>query len=199
MIASLRGVLVEKGVDGVIVDVGGVGYLVHVPTRALDELPPDGDVASLFVHTSVREDAIVLYGFASRADLRIFERLIVVSGIGPRLALAALSALTAADLRALIMASDVAALSRVPGIGKKTASRIVLELSERIEAVDTGPPSPSTPASRSTVRELRLALENLGFVPRQVDGVIDRLRERIESQVPIEALLKEALALLRSP
>ena len=181
MIAALRGVLGEQIGDGVVVlDVGGVGYEVH---WASSDVPPEGTTVSVSVYTVVRDDAIVLYGFASHAERRLFATLLATPGVGPSTALAALRTLTRESLVAAIDAGDVATLSRVPGIGAKTAQRIVLELRGRIAEM--------TP---SLDRDLAEALRRLGY------GASDLRRlEGLALPSDDAEALREALRVLGRP
>ncbi len=149
----------------VILDAGGVGYRVHTTLRAVRELEGTA-TATLWIHTHVREDAIVLYGFPDRAELDAFERLIGVAGVGPRTALAVLSGLDPAQLAAAVEAGDAPRLQRVPGIGRKTADRIVLELRGRLEAG-----APAAPDRRSDVVS---ALTNLGYSTRDAERAAEK-------------------------
>ncbi len=133
MIAHLRGTLLEKHPNQAIVEAQGVGYDVAIPVSTFAALPDAGEEVRLRIHTVVREDAIQLYGFHTAEEKSLFEKLITVSGVGPRLALTVLSGIPAADLVQVIRSADVQKLVRVPGIGKKTAERIVLELRDKIE------------------------------------------------------------------
>lgn len=132
MIGWLRGVVLEKAPGTVLLDVNGVGYRLAVPSRSVDEIGGPGEEASFHVHTHVREDAILLFGFKSRSELRLFEQVVGVSGVGPKLALAILSHLTPESFARAVVHGDSSALTKVPGIGKKTAARIVLELKDRL-------------------------------------------------------------------
>src|SRR5919204_2020721 len=132
MIAFLRGQVIEKNPDRLIVDVHGVGYEVHVPLSTYYDVGEEGTEVSLRVHTHVREDALQLYGFLTTLEQQVFERLIGISGIGPKLAVAVLSGIDTSELVAAVQRADVARLTRVPGIGRKTAERIVLELKDRL-------------------------------------------------------------------
>ena len=132
MIAFLRGRLLEKHPNRIVVDVGGVGYDVHVPVSSFYGLGDPGGEVSLRVHTHVREDVIALFGFVTALELQLFERLIAVSGIGPKLALAVLSGIEPPDLIQAIQRSDVVRLTAIPGVGKKTAERVVLELKDKV-------------------------------------------------------------------
>ena len=160
MIASLRGVLQELGTDHAVVDVHGVGFLVMAPRPVLRELGAVGTTVALMTSLQVREDALTLYGFADAEQRRLFETLIGVSGVGPKVALALLSSLDAAALRTAIATGDLARLARVPGIGKKTAERLVLELRGKLD-----PASPSVAPSATAALDAELAglLVSLGF------------------------------------
>src|SRR5215475_6253487 len=135
MIAHLRGTLLEKHPNAVIVDVAGVGYEVTIPVSAFSSLPEKGQQVVLHIHTHVREDALALFGFVAAADKALFEKLITVSGIGPKLAVTTLSGLTASDLIAAIRPGAVDQLVRIPGVGKKTAERMVLELRDKLDLI----------------------------------------------------------------
>src|SRR5579862_3684031 len=133
MIAHLRGTLLEKHPNVVIVDVHGVGYEVTIPVSAFSSLPEKGQPVQLHIHTHVREDTLALFGFISATEKALFEKLISVSGIGPKLAVTTLSGLTASDLVAAIRAGAIEQLVRIPGVGKKTAERMVLELRDKLD------------------------------------------------------------------
>lgn len=165
MIAHLRGRILEKHPNRIVVDVAGVGYEVFVPLSTFYGLGDAGIEVALRIHTHVREDALVLYGFATLLEQALFERLIGVSGIGPKLALAVLSGIEPPELIRAIERGDVARLTAIPGVGKKTAERIVLELKDRLphaqivaEAGGDAPPAPS-----SVRDDVLSALLNLGY------------------------------------
>jgi Holliday junction DNA helicase RuvA len=163
MIAHLRGRLLEKHPNRVIVDVQGVGYEVHVPLSTFYELAEPGAEVSLRIHTHVREDALLLYGFGTLLELQLFERLIGVSGIGPKLALAVLSGIEPSELVAAISQADVARLTGIPGIGRKIAERIGLELKDKMSAF-LSPSVAGAPAAGETMRaDVLSALTNLGY------------------------------------
>lgn len=145
MYAHIRGTLTEKNTDSVVIDASGVGYELSVSANTLAFCPQAGEEVKLFAYLSVREDAIELFGFASREEKKMFLRLIGVSGIGPKTALGVLSALSVKDLSIALVTGDAQALSRAPGIGKKTAQRLVLELKDKVENEDLTGPSGTAP------------------------------------------------------
>ncbi len=165
MIGHLRGTILEKHPNQVIVESAGVGYDVQIPISTYSSLPPEGAAVALRIYTHVREDALVLFGFATPEEKFVFERLISVSGIGPKLAITVLSGLPTADLVPAIRTGDLQRLVRIPGVGKKTAERIVLELKDKLVGVETGPAAaiPETgPAWSGLERDVLSALQNLG-------------------------------------
>ncbi len=192
MIGSLRGTLVARGPGGeVVVEVGGVGYRVLVPTGTAAALSAGGDVF-LFVHTHVREDAIVLYGFGQDDERRSFEALLAAHGVGTSLALAVLSALSPRALTAAVLEGDVDTLCSVPGIGRKTAARLVLDLKSRLEVPDLLPAVAGTPGSARA--EARAALAELGYGPDEIRRALDGRRDDVD----VEELLRLALRDLAS-
>ena len=200
MIALLRGKLIEKNPSRLIVDVGGVGYDVQVPLSTFYVVgEPGGDVA-LRVHTHVREDVIALYGFATPLEQELFERLIAISGIGPKLALAVLSGIEPAELLKAIRMQDVARLTAIPGIGKKTAERIGLEMKDRLpaalKAVDL---EPGKTGPEDQLRDdLLSALINLGYQRAVAEKAIDRTLQRA-ADLPFDQALRDVLrALMRT-
>jgi holliday junction DNA helicase RuvA len=179
MIASLRGTLVGKAPNRLIVDVGGVGYDVQVPLSTFYVLGDEGSAVTLRVHTHVREDAIALFGFATALELDLFNRLIAINGIGPKLALAVLSGIEPNDLVRAIRLQDVARLTAIPGVGKKTAERIGLELKDRLPAaMQTPEPAPQAASPQDQLRDDVLsALINLGYQPQAAEKALDRVLE----------------------
>ncbi len=194
MIAWLNGRLIEKHPSRVVVDVAGVGYDVQVPLSTFYGLGDPGANVSLRIHTHVREDVIALFGFSSRLEQDLFERLISINGIGPKLALAILSGIEPADLIRAIRAQDVARLTAIPGIGKKTAERIGLELKDRLP--HAAPLAGTTPASAAPEDQLRedllSALLNLGYPRSAADKTIEQVL-KASPDVPFEQALREAL------
>jgi holliday junction DNA helicase RuvA len=195
MIAALSGRLAEKEPNRVIVDVGGVGYDVAVPLSTYYKLGDAGSDVTLRVHTHVREDTLALYGFATALELQIFERLIGVSGIGPKLALAVLSGIEVADLVRAVHAGDVGRLTAIPGIGKKTAERIGLELKDKLPAgiVDETAAGTASGAPGGELRQdLLSALLNLGYHRPLAEKAVEAALARVESPV-FQTVLKQAL------
>ena len=189
MIASLRGKLLEKEPSRVVIDVHGVGYEVSIPTTTFTSLPtPGGDVA-LEIHTHVREDALALYGFSSRQERRVFERLITISGIGPRLAVTILSGGSVDGLVGAIRRGDLARLTSIPGVGKKTAERIVVELKDKLQDLSVEAPKPAVET------DVLSALENLGYARPMAEAAVRRAVNGDE-EAAFEVLFKRALQIL---
>ncbi|AKT42620.1 Holliday junction branch migration protein RuvA [Chondromyces crocatus] len=224
MIGRLTGHVVEEEADGTtVLDVSGVGYEVMVPLGALGRaraiasssskgagekahaVPHAGGAAplretiTLFVHTHVREDAFLLYGFAAREERAAFRALISVSSIGPKIAMAILSVLTAAELAAVIARKEVARLTKIPGVGKKTAERLVLELKDKLIELPSAPagtPSlPSAPAPSAHGDLLKSALTGMGYRPAEAERAVTALASRIDT-APLDEMIREALGLL---
>jgi holliday junction DNA helicase RuvA len=198
MIARLEGILRARDLQSVLLDVGGVGYEVEVPLSTLASLPETGARVVLFTHLVVREDAHVLFGFLRARDRDLFRRLIRVNGIGARLALAMLSTMAADELAGHITAGDVASLTRVPGIGKRTAERVVLELGERLIELGfgAGGEAGAPAAGRGVEREAAAALQALGYRAADAERMLAAVRGQAETT---EALVRLALrATLRS-
>ena len=200
MIGSLRGTLIDRpGLGEVLVDVHGVGYRVSVPTSVFASVGPVGSETFLHVHTHVREDAIVLYGFLHADERRCFEVLLGAHGVGPALALAILSQLSPAGLTTALLEEDVDALCAVPGVGRKTAARLLIDLRSRLDLPDfsiAGPSAASTPAGVARA-EVRAALVELGYGPDEIRGALDRVRPD-ETQDNVEEMLRGALRELAS-
>ena len=196
MIGSLRGTVAARTADGeVVVEVGGVGYRVSVPTGTAASMGPAGSPVFLHVHTHVREDAIVLYGFVHDDERRCFEALLGAHGVGPSLALAVLSALSPAALSTAVLEEDVGTLCAVPGIGRKTAARLVIDLKSRLDLPDLSPAADvGGPALRSARVEARAALTELGYGPEEIRSALDGQRD----DVGVEELLRLALRELAS-
>jgi Holliday junction DNA helicase RuvA len=198
LIGSLSGRLLEKSPIEIVLDVGGVGYRIAVPTSTFGRLPEIGQALTLSIHTQVREDALSLYGFESRRERDLFEKLISVPGIGPRLALAVHSHLSPRDLVTTVRARDAARLTTVPGIGKKMAERLIIELKSLLDKKQEFEFGGEEIAAGGTRADLQSALENLGYKPAQIAPVLDKILEGNDS-APVESLLREALRGLAAP
>jgi Holliday junction DNA helicase RuvA len=197
MIALLRGTLLEKHPNQAIVDVAGVGYDVTIPVSTFSHLPEAGKEVRLRIHTHVREDALSLYGFLTGDEKAMFERLIGVSGIGPKLAVTILSGLAAADLIASIRRGEVEKLVRIPGIGKKTAERMVLELRDKLPAGGADEPATApTPALSPVDQDVLSALLNLGCARPQAENAV-RKAKAAGAADDFEPLFRRALELVR--
>ena len=192
MIARLEGMLRARDLQSVLLDVGGVGYEIEVPLSTLASLPEVGAPVVLFTHLVVREDAHVLFGFLRSRDRDLFRRLIRVNGIGARLALAMLSTMAADELAGHITGGNVAALTRVPGIGKRTAERVVLELGERLPELGFGAAAGGDAGApgRGIEREAAAALEALGYRAADAERMLAAVRGQAETT---EALVRLAL------
>lgn len=203
MIGRLRGVIRERGLDGsCILDVNGVGYELFVPLGTLGRLP-DGDEVTMHVHTHVREDAILLFGFADGTERAAFRTMLGVSGVGPKLALAVLSALDVHTVARAIAAGDPTPFKGIPGVGKKTAERLLLELKDKLPAIvlraSGGIPVGARPiaAAAPAVGPLAIvqsALVTMGFKPQEASGAVARITE-VDDRSP-DDLLREALTYL---
>jgi Holliday junction DNA helicase RuvA len=193
VIERLTGTIAAKSGDGVVVDVGGVGFLLEVSAITLRDIPAVGERATLFAHLQVREDALQLFGFSTEDERGLFRLFLGVSKIGPRLALAALSCRRPADLKKALAAGDVALFASVPGIGKKTAERIILELREKMGDLGvTGglPTVTGIPAEEGSPALARAALVELGFSILEAD----RLLAPLDAEQAVEDLVRQALA-----
>lgn len=199
MIGQLRGILLEKRPPRLLLDVGGVGYEVEAPMTVFYNLPDSGTELTLHTHFVVREDAQLLFGFASRYERELFRSLIKVNGVGPKMALAILSGIEADRLAACIRDQDTTSLVKVPGIGKKTAERLVIEMSDRLDKLDGAPaalPGPVTPgAGQPHARDDAIAaLEALGY--RNKDAATAVGRAAGEAVGTSEELIRRALRTL---
>jgi Holliday junction DNA helicase RuvA len=172
MIGRLTGRLASKATDQVLLDVSGVGYLVHIPLSTFYELPETESPASLWIHTHVREDALALYGFLTERERALFQLLIGVAGIGPRVALTVLSGIPPSELIEALRRQDVRRLVAVPGVGKKTAERMVLELAEKV--AQFGAEAPGAPAAVSG-EDVVSALVNLGYRKAEAERAVDTI------------------------
>jgi Holliday junction DNA helicase RuvA len=198
MIGWLRGRTRSDELDGaIVVDVHGVGYELQTPVGALGRARAEGDEVEFFVHTHVREDALDLYGFPNETERRVFRLLLGIPNVGPKTALGVLSALSVGELARAVAASDLARLGKVPGIGKKTAERLVLELKDKLTEVETeGQAHVSAAPAGGARNRLLSALTNMGYRPGEAEKAVASLGQRVDS-APLADLLKDALAELR--
>ena len=191
MIARLRGVLAEKEGGEIILDVGGVGYQVVVPLSTFYDLGDEGSEAELQIYTQVKEDALSLYGFVSKLEKEVFERLIQISGIGPKLAITILSGVPAGELTEAIESGDRVRLNAIPGIGKKTAERMILELRGKLPRDVPGGPVSATSQGGSMKSDVVSALINLGYPRHVADRAVASIQS--ETATDFEPMLKAAL------
>jgi Holliday junction DNA helicase RuvA len=199
VIGRLRGCLVRKRPTGMTLDVGGVGYELLIPLSTFETLPEAGEEVSIVTHLHVREDVLQLYGFATEQDRELFRILIGVSGVGPKLALSVLSGLRAAEFRDVVATGDVARLRLVPGIGKRTAERLVVELKDRLGITDA-------PARKAEVTALGITPEiyddavatmtTLGYTPVVAQRAVRDAVDRLGAQAALEEIVREALRAL---
>ena len=197
MIGQLIGRIAECSPEGVVLDVGGVGYQLQIPLSTFYVLSSTREEKiKLLVHTHVREDALQLFGFATAEERQVFERLITISGVGPRLGLAILSGIGVTDLRHAVLAQDRARLQKIPGVGKKTAERLLLELRDKLDLAGLvqGGPLPEGPGTRPGLRgDAVSALVNLGYPENVASRAVDQALERVGPDPDLEALLRAAL------
>src|SRR6202453_3873171 len=193
MIGSLRGKLIEKRPNVVLIDVAGVGYEVIIPLSTFSSLGAIHSESTLLIHTHVREDQFALYGFSTAREKQCFELLISASGVGPSLALKILSGMSLAELIPAVRTGDLAQLVRIPGVGRKTAERIVVELRDKLAAVDV--PEAGKPTTKSQLEsDVSSALINLGYDEKEVESAIAKSRRPENSD--FETLLRACLQIL---
>lgn len=192
MIAHLRGKLISKHPNQAVIETGGVGYDVVISVPTFTELPEAGREVSLHIHTHVREDALSLYGFLRADEKRLFERLIAVSGIGPKLAITILSGMPTGQMVAAIRGNDAALLTRIPGIGRKTAERMVLELRDKLDAFAA---TPAAPAATPVEEDVLSALMNLGYARPTAERALAAAARNGKS-ASFDALFRDSLAAL---
>ncbi len=198
MIAQLRGTLADKRPNQVLVDVGGVGYLVHIPVSTFYALGDLHSNVTLLIHTQVREDSISLYGFLSSREKHLFELLISASGVGPVLALKILSGMSVDDLVPAVRAGDRVRLTRSPGVGRKTAERMVVELRDKLAAMETPEAARQPAATTGGENEVVFALTNLGYDRSIAEKTVEAVRTN-GSTNDFEPLLRASLHRLRNP
>lgn len=202
MIAHIKGTVLESTPLLAVIEAGGLGYEVHMPVSTAERVPAPGGTCSLFIHSVYREDSATLYGFATRED-RDFFRLLVekVSGIGPKIGIAILSRMSVELLRSAIANSDIALLSKCPGIGKKTAERLVIELKDKVFAgASTNSPSGggSSPArdtsTPSVFQDALASLITLGYKPVEADKLVRKASSQLKADASVEELVRKALS-----
>lgn len=196
MIAHIQGRLHFKSPENLIIDVDGIGYQVHVPLTTFYELPDIGNTVALHIHTHVREDALQLYGFQAQEEKALFIRLMGVAGIGPRLAVNILSGISPAELAECLGEGDLARLISIPGVGRKTAERIMVEMRDKLPALAADRDialSVKYAADEAVMNDAVSALVNLGYKKGVAQRAIDGARQRLEGDINLESLLKESL------
>lgn len=201
MIHFVRGILAETGTDCIVVDHQGIGYLIYTPGSVLDDLPPIGNTVKIYTYMYVREDQIALYGFLTREDLRIFKMLIGVSGIGPKGALGILSTISPGQFQLAVMSGDSKAISKAPGIGPKTAQKLIIELKDKMKLEDVFPESDETTVQAGNARqdaekEAMMALISLGYSETEAFRALKSLKlsPDMDSEMILKLALKQMLA-----
>ena len=192
MIGRLRGILISKQPPSLLIEVGGVGYEVEAPMSTIYDLPGLGKEVVLLIHHAVKEDSITLYGFLREAERTLFRSLLKVSGIGAKIALAVLSGVSTDHFARLVQAGDVVALTKIPGIGKKTAERIVVELRDRLDGMSGAPGATprATGAPLDAAGEATVALQQLGYKPVEVSRLVQKVAADGDDA---EAIIRKAL------
>lgn len=196
MIGRLCGRIARRQPQEILLDVGGVGYRVAIPLGTFCALPEGEEPATLEIHMLVREDALQLFGFATETEKTLFEALLSVSGVGPKVALAVLSGFAPSELARAIEEGDSARIRTAPGVGRKLAERIVLELKEKVSRIAPAAPSSSGSAPRGPLREAESALVNLGYPPVDARSALEEAARDSATPAPLEALLRDALRIL---
>ena len=198
MYAYIKGELAEKNIDHIVVEAGGIGYLIYVPAQSIDYLPDEGDQIKVHTYLYIREDAMVLYGFLTKDDLEIFKMLITVSGIGPKGGLGILSTLSADDLRFAILSGDSKTISKAPGIGAKTAQRVIIDLKDKMsleeafeKKLENNADGVQKTLNSSTKNDAVLALSALGYSSAESLKAVSKVD--ITDDMDVEDVLKLAL------
>ncbi len=198
MYSYIKGELTEKNIDSIVVETAGIGYNIFIPTQCFDYLPDEGEDVKIYTYLCVREDAMILYGFLSKDDLEIFKMLITVSGIGPKGGLAILSILSADDLRFAILSGDAKAISKAPGVGAKTAQRVIIDLKDKLSLEEAfekkleNQASGAVPVLSSTVKnDAVMALNALGYSSTESLKAVSKVE--ITEDMDVEDVLKLAL------
>lgn len=200
MIANINGTLLHKSVDYVIVGVNGIGYRVFVPLSTYYELPETGSTVALNIHTSVKQDAIHLFGFYTNGEKDIFQIMLSVNGIGPRLAMNILSGISADELIRAVSKGDLKRLINIPGVGKKMAERMIVELRDKVGKIETGEidgdTGKVTDEDEQIIEDALSALVNLGYKRNAAQNVLDSVMEKMQGARTLDVLLKESLKIL---
>lgn len=198
MYAYIKGELAEKNIDHIVVEAGGIGYLIYVPAQSIDYLPDEGDQIKVYTYLYIREDAMVLYGFLTKDDLEIFKMLITVSGIGPKGGLGILSTLSADDLRFAILSGDSKTISKAPGIGAKIAQRVIIDLKDKMsleeafeKKLDNNADGVQKTLNSSIKNDAVLALSALGYSSAESLKAVSKVD--ITDDMDVEDVLKLAL------
>lgn len=198
MYAYIKGELAEKNIDHIVVETGGIGYLIYVPAQSIDYLPDEGDQIKVYTYLYIREDAMVLYGFLTKDDLEIFKMLITVSGIGPKGGLGILSTLSADDLRFAILSGDSKTISKAPGIGAKTAQRVIIDLKDKMsleeafeKKLDNNADGVQKTLNSSIKNDVVMALSALGYSSAESLKAVSKVD--ITDDMDVEDVLKLAL------
>ncbi len=198
MYAYIKGELAEKNIDHIVVEAGGIGYLIYVPAQSIDYLPDEGNQIKVYTYLYIREDAMVLYGFLTKDDLEIFKMLITVSGIGPKGGLGILSTLSADDLRFAILSGDSKTISKAPGIGAKTAQRVIIDLKDKMsleeafeKKLDNNADGVQKTLNSSIKNDAVLALSALGYSSAESLKAVSKVD--ITDDMDVEDVLKLAL------
>jgi holliday junction DNA helicase RuvA len=198
VIAHLRGLLLSKSPNAVVVDCNGVGYELAISVATFTELGSEGSEVKLHVHTHVREDALALFGFAELTEKRLFEKLLTISGIGPKLAITVLSGINSERLVGAIRAGDHATLTKIPGIGKKTAERVVLELKDKLDdMVGAAPETGAKPSLGAVADDVLSALVNLGYPRPVAQKAVETAAKDASAAGDFEQLFRAAMAAVR--
>lgn len=198
MIGRLHGELVLKKETKVIIDIHGIGYEVTIPASLFYKLPELGQKVTFQIHTHVREDQLQLFGFLSTGEKDLFQLLMTVSGIGPKMALGIISEISYQDLVQVILTSNIQRLSSISGIGKKTAERLVLELKNKMQKFSFGVSAEEGAIESQVIQDLVSALMNLGYKQTEIDRALGKLRGEATKQSKFEELFKQSLNLLRA-
>lgn len=190
MIGRLKGTLISKQPPWLVIDVGGVGYELEAPMSTVFDLPETGKEIALFTHYAVKEDTVALYGFLRETERTLFRALQKVSGIGAKTSLAVLSGVSTDEFSRLVQTGDIASLTRIPGIGKKTAERIVVELRDRVDGIALAMPGAGGIVPKDPISEASVALQQLGYKPAEVARLV---KEAAHAGDDAEAIIRKAL------